>query len=92
MSASFDDRATANLAVEADRKEPTRSKQASEDLQPTRRISHVMQHTEAFDEVEALAELGEMQNIGLQVLDIREAVFLRLTHGVAQAGRAKIHG
>lgn len=52
----------------------------------------MVQHAETVDEIEPLGEDRKVEDVGLQVLDIGEAVLLGLPHRVAEARAAEVDG
>src|SRR5215510_7535298 len=57
-----------------------------------RPVAHVMEHAAHFDQIEAAPKCGELQDIGLRIVDMVEMNRARLADGVTEAGTAQIDG
>src|SRR5215510_14945940 len=79
-------------AVEADMHEAARPQQREQRAPALRPVAHVMEHAAHFDQIKAAPKCGELQDIGLRIVDMVEMNRARLADGVTEAGTAQIDG
>src|SRR5690606_29855944 len=69
-----DQAATGKLAVQRDVNQPARTHSGRDRAAALQRILEVMQHARTFDNVELLLELGQVEEVHLQEVDVPEAL------------------
>ena len=51
----------------------------------------MVQHSNGPDDVERARNITELENVGLRILNVRQAQLLRLSHGIADAVQAEVY-
>ena len=51
----------------------------------------MMQHPDGRDDVESAGEVPELEDVGLRILNIRNAELPRLAYGIADAAQAEVY-
>ena len=86
------DMAPRQLRVETELHEAARLEQRQQHAPPGHRLAHVVQHAGALDEVEALPERAEPQDVGLGEAQVGEPELGAAPHRVSEARAADVHG
>src|SRR4051812_31718927 len=80
------------LAIEPDVHDAAGTQQGSKYAPAGQWIIKMVQHADALDEIEALADQSQLQNVSLCVFDVNEAELSRLSLCVGEARATKIDG
>ena len=88
----FDHVPARELAVETQLHEAPRPQSGQQGSPSRQRVSQMMQHPGAYDDVERARQVAELQNVGLRVIDSAQTFFTSFSPRVGKAGKAQVDG
>ena len=81
----------ASLAVKAQTHESPGPQSRQQGSPSYEGVSQMMQHSNCCDDVKRARNVSELENVGLCILNVRDAKLLRLSYGIADAAQAEVY-